>query len=105
MQERRQHPRVTVSLAARLQFESGKTLAARVKDIGLGGCYFQSLARVELGESVRCVLQLSEEDMLELNGTVAFHRPYVGFGLEFNSLTKEKTERLKTIIATIQESE
>jgi hypothetical protein len=94
-----------VSLAARLQFESGKTLAARVKDIGLGGCYFQSLARVELGESVRCMLHLSEEDVLELNGIVAFHRPYIGFGLEFNSLTKEKAERLKAIIAKTQEQE
>lgn len=105
MKERRQHFRINVSLAARLYLESGKTLAARVKDLSLGGCYLQSLARVELGESVRCVLQLSEVDVLELNGTVAFHRPYLGLGLEFGPLTEEQTEQLKEIIAKIEETE
>lgn len=103
--ERRQHFRFRVSLAARLHLESGKTLSGRVKDISMGGCYLQSLARVEIDEPVRCILQLAGEDVLELNSTVAFHRPYVGLGLEFKSLTKEQTEKLKNIIAEIEEKD
>jgi PilZ domain len=71
---------------------------ARISDIGLGGCYMESLAPVAIGEEVRFEIQLPTGGRMPLRGEVVHHQPNLGFGLRFASLSVMERNVLTHVI-------
>ena len=80
-----------------LEFASGKR-EARISDIGLGGCYVDSIASVTEGESISFVLATPSGESLLFTGVVAYILQGNGFGIRFTDLTEERTNFLTQII-------
>ena len=76
---------------------------ARVDDVSVGGCFVNTLGRVELNEAVNLEIQLPSGEWLPLQGSVVSYQPGVGFGLSFASLSKEQTAILEELIASAKE--
>jgi PilZ domain len=100
--ERRSSQRKRILLEAKWESMS-RAHEARVDDVSLGGCFVNTLGRVEPDEAVDLQIQLPSGEWLALQGRVATYQPGVGFGLSFTSLTEKETAALKELIATAKE--
>jgi hypothetical protein len=101
-EERRNTERKRLWLDARWESMSN-THEARVDDVSLGGCFVNTLGRVELDEAVNLEIQLPSGRWLPLRGKVASYQPGVGFGLFFDSLSEEETVCLRDVISSTEE--
>ncbi|HEX8889388.1 MAG TPA: PilZ domain-containing protein [Pyrinomonadaceae bacterium] len=93
MEERREEDRKEISLDAR--WENGQ---GRLSDLGLGGCYVDTLGQVSVGEIVMLEIKLPDGSWLPLRGTVAYTHPGLGFSVCFTFLTEDEQEKLSEII-------
>jgi len=95
--ERRRHPRVRISLY--IDWGSTKICArpARITSISIGGCFVQTEDEVSVAQTVYVRLSLPEEHLLR--GSVRYHMPGVGFGVEFHELTIEDQLTLEALVA------
>lgn len=84
--ERRSAERVPLPLAVRWDGLSGMH-SARISDLGLSGCYIETLAQVAPGEEIRFEIQLPTGHWMPLRGTIVYHHPNLGFGVRFTDLT------------------
>ena len=100
--ERRSTQRKRLLLDARWQSMSVRH-EARVDDVSLGGCFVNSVARVEPNEAIDLEIQLPSGARLALRGRVAAHHPGVGFGLSFSSLSEGEIALLKQLMSSVQE--
>ena len=100
--ERRRSQRKRLLLDARWE-SMANSHQARVDDVSLGGCFVDTLGRVELNEAVNLEIQLPSGEWLALQGHVASYQPGVGFGMSFTSLSKAETLALKRLIASRKE--
>jgi len=100
--ERRSSKRKRLLLEAKWESMSN-THEARVDDISVGGCFVNTLGRVELNEEVNLQIQLPSGAWLPLRGHVTSYQPAVGFGVAFTSLSEMETAALKELIASAQE--
>ena len=101
--ERRSSQRKRILLEAKWESMSNAH-EARVDDVSVGGCFVNTLGRVELDEEVDLQIQLPSGKWLALQGRVATYQPGVGFGLSFTSLTEKETAALKDLISTAKET-
>lgn len=97
VQEKRKHPRVRVPLEARWQGQSGK-YEARIDEIGMGGCYIESLGQVTVGERIIFQVQTPEGRWLVLHGEIVYAQPAMGFGVRFLPLAPPTERELAEII-------
>ncbi len=97
--ERRQHPRVPLSVSVIWEGASGKH-EARASDISLGGCFVDTIGQVAVGEIIRFKFSITEDEAIELQGEVVSELPRFGFGLRFRDLSDEHRQRLETIISS-----
>jgi hypothetical protein len=102
MRERRGNERKRLLLEAKWESMSGAH-EARVDDVSLGGCFVNTLGRVEPEEEVNLQIQLPSGPWLPLRGYVTSYQPGVGFGVSFNSLNEEETAALRELIASAKE--
>lgn len=79
------------------------THEARVDDLSVGGCFVDTVGRVELNEAVELEIGLPSGDWLSLRGHVASYQPGVGFGMSFISLSEEEVVALKDLMSSLQE--
>jgi PilZ domain-containing protein len=100
--ERRSSERKRLLLEAKWESMSN-THEARVDDVSVGGCFVNTLGRVELNEEVNLQIQLPSGAWLPLRGHVTSYQPGVGFGVAFTSLSEMETAALKELIASAQE--
>jgi hypothetical protein len=100
--ERRTNTRKRILLEAKWESMS-RTHEARVDDISLGGCFVNTFGRVEQNEEVNLQLQLPSGEWMALRGNVASYQPGVGFGMSFESLTEEQSEKLNEMLLTTEE--
>jgi hypothetical protein len=96
--ERRTDERVYLALEARWEGQSGR-YKARVADIGLGGCFVDTLGTVVPGEVVSIEIKMPDGEWLQLRGEVAFYQPDIGFSLCFTFLTDEEHVLLREVMA------
>jgi hypothetical protein len=101
MSDRRKEDRLEVCLDAVWDGKSGN-YTARVTDLSEGGCYVDTLGEAASGEVVHFNLQLPGGGWLDLAGEVAHTTPPLGFGLRFIDPTEEQVEKLRLLIAHIQ---
>lgn len=64
----------------------------------MGGCFVDSMSRVEIGELVSLEIELPSGEWLPLRGNVTTCQEAVGFGLQFTALTEAETAALKKIV-------
>jgi hypothetical protein len=93
-QDRRKNIRTSINLRARWEGNSGHQ-EARIGDLGLGGCFVDSMSRVEIGELVSLEIELPSGEWLPVRGRVTSFQEAVGFGLEFIFLTEYQESQLK----------
>ena len=101
-EERRSNQRKRLLLEAKWESMSS-THEARVDDLSLGGCFVDTVGRVELHEAVGLEIRLPSGDWLSLRGQVASYQPGVGFGMSFTSLSENEVAALKDLMSTLQE--
>ena len=97
MPERRRHPRVRVSLYIDWGPTKDCARQARITSFSIGGCFVQTEDEVSVAQTIHIRLSLSEERLL--HGSVRYHMPGVGFGLEFQDLTIEDQLILEALVA------
>ena len=97
-QNRRTNERKSLNLDARWDGLSGQH-EARVSDIGLGGCFVNTVTRVELGQLIGIEIRRPSGEWLRLQGAVSSCHEGVGFGLEFTALTEDQKSTLKELMA------
>jgi len=105
MDERRSKPRLSVSLDAIWNEDSGARQSARVTDLSEGGCYLDTVGEVMSGEMVAFRVLLPDQDWLYLEGEVKHHRHGFGFGVQFVDLNHEQTEKLLWLLQLAREAE
>ena len=93
----RQHDRVAVPLAVLLDCSSGKR-EVRISDLSTGGCYVDSIAPVQPEDIVGLKLLLSDDHTETLYGTVIYVHQGIGFGVQFNDMTREQRSILERIV-------
>jgi PilZ domain len=97
-EERRTNKRKRLLLEAKWESMSS-THTARVEDLSLGGCFVDTLGRVEPNEAVDLEVQLPSGGWLSLRGKVASYQPGVGFGMSFTSLSKDEVAALEELMS------
>ena len=101
-EERRSNKRKRLLLEAKWESMSSSH-EARVDDVSLGGCFVDTVGRVELNESVNLEIRLPSGDWLSLRGHVASYQYGVGFGMSFTSLSEDEVAALKDLMSSLQE--
>ncbi len=96
MSEQRKYERKELVAEAVLEFSSAK-YDTRISEIGLGGCYVDSIASVVEGEPISLKIKYGENSM-PFTGEIAYLLPGFGFGIRFTDLTEENINFLRRII-------
>jgi PilZ domain-containing protein len=96
-QDRRNHDRTAINLRARWEGISGQQ-ECRIGDLAMGGCFVDSMSRVEIGELVSLEIELPSGEWLPLQGEVTTCQEGIGFGLQFTTLTKAKESALRELV-------
>jgi Tfp pilus assembly protein PilZ len=96
--ERRTDERVYLAVEAKLEGQSGRYMA-RVADISMGGCFVDTPANVNMGDTITIELKLPEGPWLPLSGQVVFSQPGIGFSMCFNFLTSDQQRKLRKVIS------
>ena len=94
---KREQNRVAVPLSVVLGSASGNC-EVRLTDLSLGGCYFDSIFHVRPDEVVQFKLYLPQGRSEEMSGTVVYVHEGVGFGVQFNDMTREQRIVLEQVI-------
>jgi hypothetical protein len=102
--ERRNEKRYLMPLEVRWEGLSGQ-YAARISDLGLGGCYIETLAQVSDGDEIRFEIQLPTGFWMPLRGTVVHRQPNLGFGVRFNQLMMMERNVLLRVLDSGSRSE
>lgn len=96
-QNRREHERTAINLRARWEGISGQQ-ECRIGDLAMGGCFVDSMSRVEIGEIVSLEIELPSGEWMPLRGEVTTSQEAVGFGLKFIFLTEDEETALKEVL-------
>ena len=75
------------------------THEARIEDLSLGGCFVDTVGRVEHNEAVDLEIHLASGEWLSLSGKVASYQPGVGFGMSFTSLSQDEFAALENLMS------
>ena len=96
-ENRRSDERISVNLPARWDGLSG-VHEGRLEDLGLGGCFVNTVGRVEVGEVVGVEIKLPAGEWLQLRGEVASYQEGIGFGVLFTFLTDDEEQTLRELL-------
>ena len=94
---KRAQNRVSVPLSVVLDCVSGKR-EVRLTDLSLGGCYVDTISSVRPEEIVQFKLSLPHGRIEDMSGTVVYVHEGIGFGVQFNDMTREQRTVLEQVI-------
>ncbi len=86
--DRRKHKRAPLLLDMVWEGGAGK-YEARTGDIGVGGCFIDSIGQVTVGENINFKLCLPGGRWIEFQGEVTYEFPNMGFGVRFTNMSEE----------------
>lgn len=98
----RQDERVTLTMEIVLESIPGKR-KARIRNLSMGGCFVDSIARVNKGETVVFKVLLPGGQSKLLSGEVVNVFPLIGFSLCFTVMTEEEENLLERVIQAHEE--
>lgn len=93
----RQDPRIELSMEIMLESIPIKR-KARLRNLSMGGCFVDTIARVSQGEVIVFKISLPDGKSGLLSGEVVFVSPLIGFSLCFTVLTEAEENLLKQVI-------
>ncbi len=93
----RETERVSLAQSVVLDCSSGKR-EVRVSDLSIGGCYVDTISPVQADEIVGLKFVLPQGRTEEIFGTVVYVHPGIGFGIQFNDMTREQRTVLEQLI-------
>ena len=97
--ERRRNPRFPFTVAVEVTESRSQTrVACRTADIGLGGCYVDTMAPLPAGAIVRLRLNREGRQVDALARVVVAH-PSMGMGLAFTEINPEHVGALRAWVA------
>ena len=96
-ENRRSDDRVATNLSAKWGGLDGDH-EGRIEDLSLGGCFVNTVGRVDVGEIVGVEIKLPSGEWLQLRGEVTSYQPGIGFGLVFSFLTEDEEEALREFL-------
>jgi PilZ domain len=92
--ERRKSDRYKVSLEIQMRSLPDRVpMQTTTADVGIGGCYVETMFPLKLGVRIEVLLWLGSEELLA-RGIVRTSYPGLGMGIEFLDLAWEDMERL-----------
>jgi hypothetical protein len=94
---RRSDERVSTNLTAKWGGLNGDH-DGRIEDLSLGGCFVNTVGRVDVGEIVGVEIKLPSGEWLALRGEVASYQVGIGFGLLFSFLTEDEEQALQELV-------
>jgi hypothetical protein len=89
-----------VASAEVTELASGTLISARTSEIGLGGCYVDTLNPFPEGSLVRLRI-LRDQGIFETNARVAYCDPAFGMGLAFKDMTPDQRSLLEVWLTEI----
>ncbi|HYA94955.1 MAG TPA: PilZ domain-containing protein [Terriglobales bacterium] len=99
--ERRRYPRYRCSGTVQLSKEGGgPSVWMNLADIGLGGCYLETLSPVPLNTNVQLLIHIDEMN-IRGRGNVRTVHPAVGNGIAFTQMSAEDWKRLHQLVARL----
>jgi len=102
--ERREHIRLKLKVPIEIYLEGSESpLRSATSDLGLGGCYLETIFPLPIGTNVELKLQL--EDTLLVLATVVTCDPQVGNGIRFSRMLPEDLEQLSVFLEAAEKRE
>jgi len=99
LQERRSDGRASAKLPTKwIGITDSGSHYGHVTNIGLGGCFVDTIPLVNLDEVISLEVQLPSGEWLPLRGEVRGYRPGVGFRLNFTFLTDDEVFALREVV-------
>ena len=95
--ERRREKRVPVLVEVLWEGNTGR-YDARTSDLSLGGCFIDTIGHVTSGERLKFKLRVSDEEWIEVEGTVIYAYPNVGFGVQFMNISEIDKKKLEMLV-------
>ena len=95
--EKRRHGRQPLVMEASWD-GSGIKSRARTVDISATGCFIDTLAQVELGETLSLKLTLPDGEYISVQGVVKYQMPSLGFGVRFTRISDSDRLRLDALL-------
>jgi PilZ domain len=89
-----------VASAEVTEISSGTRLSARTSEIGLGGCYVDTLNGFRPGSVVKLRI-LRDQGVFEANAKVVYLDPSFGMGMAFSEITPEHKAVLESWLADL----
>jgi hypothetical protein len=86
-----------------LELSSGATITGRTADLGLGGCYIDTLSPLPVGTEVKLKISKGEESF-EAQGKVTFSQIGMGMGVAFVSAQPTQIRTFQKWIREISKS-
>jgi len=96
----REKPRIPYLSEVVVESASGRR-QERISDLGLGGCFIDSIATVMEGEAVNFDLLMPNGNMLKFTGRVTYLLHGVGYGVRFTDLSDEQKTFLEEIVGEL----
>jgi hypothetical protein len=93
----RENERVNLTQSVELDCASGKR-EVRVTDLSTGGCYVDSISPVNADEIVGLRFMLPHGRSEQIFATVVYVHQGIGFGVQFNDMTREQRTVLEQLI-------
>ena len=95
--EKRKHGRLPLVMEASWEGSGSKSLA-RTVDISASGCFIDTLAPVEVGETLNLRLTLHDGEYFSMQGVVMYRMPSLGFGVRFTRISDADRLRLDALL-------
>jgi hypothetical protein len=101
MDEKRQFRRVSSFLDVQWESATGK-YEARTSEIGFGGCFIDTIGKVDVGEMISFKICQPSGEWIELQGEVVYELPRFGFGIKFKNLSAESVKKIVELVKSQQ---
>ena len=99
--DRRERPRYPVSAAAEaVEPQSNMRLTGRATDLGMGGCYVDTISPFAVGTAIRVRL-FSERHCFQTRAMVTYALPGMGMGLAFSEISPDQSASLRHWVAEL----
>jgi PilZ domain len=101
--ERRRSTRHTVSAVVQVvDTRSGTRLTTRASDLGLGGCYVDTLTPLPVGTEVKLGIH-KDKVLIELTGKIVYSHPGLGMGIAFVEAASEHKAALEEWLSSLSQ--
>ena len=95
--EKRKRERLPLVIETTWEGSTSKSLA-RTVDISATGCFIDTLAPVEVGETLNLRLTLHDGEYFSMQALVMYRMPSLGFGVRFTRISDSDRLRLDTLL-------